>query len=212
MLSHLENKGLRDLIKDLRSAMKASRKEVKASLENREKKRASEEAMKEAQKRKPRTAATSPRKKKKAEEQLEKEAKKQSEVTGEPVEKSRERITEQTAKEPYKVGFEAVPDGPVFRGERMGSQYKLIVNTRHQFYDDVYEPARSVAGLRSKLEAAMFVIVEAELDAEAEQESFYRSGRVYLSQRLTDVLAVLDGTGESDDEKSAEMEDEESMG
>ncbi|WP_417849374.1 ATP-binding protein [Thalassoglobus sp.] len=209
MLGHLENKGLKDLIKDLRAAMKKSRSQVKTALENREKKRASEEAMKEAQRRKPRSATSSPQKKKRAEEQLDHEARKQSDITGEPVEQAKERIVEQTVQEPYKVAFEGIPDGPVFRGERMGGQYRLVINTRHRFYDDVYEPARQVAGLCSKLEAAMFVIAEAELDAESEQESFYKAGRIFLSQRFTDVLAVLDGSGESEDEKSAEMEEEE---
>lgn len=148
-------------------------------------------------------------KKKKADEQLEQEAKKQAAVTGETVDKTRERLEGQAAAQPYKVVFDPVPDGPVFRGERMGIQYKLIVNTQHRFYEDIYEPARQVAGLCSKLEAAMFVMAEAELDADGDQEAFFKAGRVFLSQRLTDVLSFLDGAGESEDEKSAEMEDEE---
>lgn len=212
MIDHLKNQGLKSLIEDLRRRMKKSRSTIKAELEKRERKqRAAERAMAAAAKKKPRAAATPPKQGQKADENLEREAKKQAEVTGEPTEKARERVAQQAEKEPYKVDFESVPDGPIFRGERMGKQYRLIINTLHRFYTDVYEPAGRVAGLKSKIETALFVVAEAELDAEigSEQEAFYKAGRIYLSQRLTDVLADLDADGDTEDEVSAEMEDDE---
>jgi hypothetical protein len=65
-------------------------------------------------------------------------------------------------------------------------------------------------GLCSNLEATLFAIVEAELDAATEeQEAFFKAARVHGSQRLTDVLSELDGVNEREDEASAEMEEEE---
>ncbi len=210
MIDHLKRQGLSSLIKDLRLRMKKSRAQVKADLEKREKKRrASEVAMTSAEKKKPRTGTTSPKQAKKAEDNLEREAKKQAEITGESPKKAKERIQQQTSEDRFKVLFEAIPDGPVFRGERIGKQYRLIINTLHSFYSDVYEPAVKVAGLPSKIEGALFVIAEAELDSDGEQEAFYKASRVLLSQRMTDVLADIDASGESEDEASAEMEEEE---
>ena len=211
MIDHLKNAGLWKLIADLRRKMRASRAQVKADLEKREKKRrASEAAMEAAEKKKQRTASTPANQTKKAEENLDEEARKQSELTGEPVDQAKERVRQQAAQQRFKVDFAAMPDGPVYRGERLGSQYRLIINTLHRFYNDVYEPAGKVAGLKSKIEASLFVAAEAELDAGPEQEAFYKAGRILLSQRLTDVLADIDATGESEDEASAEIEDEES--
>src|SRR5262249_44767417 len=147
---------------------------------------------------------------KKADENLEREARKQADVTGEPEEKVKERLEQQTKERPYKVEFEANPDGPVYRGERLSKQYRLILNTLHHCYTAIYEPAKKVPGLCSKLETTIFILAEAELDAATdEQEAFYKAARVHGSQRLTDVLAELDGVSEREDETSAEMEEEE---
>jgi hypothetical protein len=210
LAERLKNHGLKDLIKDLRHAMKDSRAKVLAALGNRENKpRPSEEALAKTQPRKPR-AKPSPRQAKKADENLDREARKQAEATGEPPEKVKERLEQQTRERPYKVDHEATPDGPVFRGERLSRQYRLILNTTHRFYTDIYEPAKKVPGLCSKLEAAVFILAEAELDAASdEQEAFFKAVRVHGSQRLTDVLAELDGVSEREDEASAEMEEDE---
>jgi len=211
--SRLGDAGLGKLIRDLRKKMRRSRADVKAKLEVKKAAiRASEQAMADAQDRKPRSASTSPRQAQKAEENLNREAKRRAELTGEPFEQAREQLAVQTSKQFYKVSFEALPDGPVFRGERMGRQYRLMVNTLHRFYSDLYEPAGQVPGLQSKLEAALFVAAEAELDSEGTQETFFTSIRVFLSQRLSDVLAGVDGSGDREDEASATLEDEEVEG
>jgi hypothetical protein len=209
LITHLEREGFVSLTKDLRKKMKQSREEVLATLEkNKETPRPSEEALFETQNRKP-PLKPSPKQLKKAEENLEREARKQAQITGETVEDAKDRLEQETATRPYKVDFEAVTDGPIYRGERLGKQYRLILNTAHRFYSDVYEPAKKVPGLCSKIEAFLFVYAEAELDAGEQQEGFYKTARVYSSQRLTDVLGELDGVVEREDEASAEMEAEE---
>jgi len=209
LLSHLEREGFPELIRDLRRHMKKSRADVLAALEKRqEQRRPSEEALADTQKRKPHVKP-SPAQVQKGQENLEREARKQAEITGESVEKVKERLREQTIEFPYKVDAEAVPDGPIYRGVRLGKQYRLILNTCHRFYSDVYEPAKNVPGLSSKIEAALFVLAEAELDSGEDQEAFYKAARIYGSQRLTDVLDHLDGIVDREDEASAEMEAEE---
>lgn len=210
MLDQLKTQGLPGLIKDLRRKMKVSRAQVRASLEQQVKKpRPSEEALNKTRTRKPRTKP-SLKQVKKAEENLEQKAKERADITGETVAKEKERLEREIAERPYKVEFEAVTDGPIYRGERLGGQYRLIVNTSHRFYTDVYEPAGKLPGLRSKLEAWLFVAAEAELDAVSdEQEAFFKAARVHWSQRLTDVLTDIDASGEQEDEASAEMEEQE---
>jgi hypothetical protein len=107
------------------------------------------------------------------------------------------------------MGFEAMVDGPIFRAERMHKQYRLILNTTHRFYSDIYEVAEKVPGLKSKIETLLFVLAEMELDAGEAQEAFFKSARMFASQRLTDVLNDLDAEGDREDEATSEMEDAE---
>ena len=207
----MENKGLRKLITDLRAAMKKSRGVVRAAIESRETARASEAAMTNAQKRKPRPVNPTSEQVKKAEENLTLQAKKRAEITGEPVAEAKEKIHQEVKERPYRVDFEPMPDGPIYRPERLGPQYRLVINTLHRFYTDVYEVAEKVPGLKAGLEATLFVLGEAELDATGDRERFYKAERVYGSQRLSDVLGDLDETGDTDDAASAEMEDEETV-
>ena len=130
-------------------------------------------------------------------------------MTNEPVDKAKEAIEKEVKERPYKVDFETMIDGPVYRPERLGTQYRLVINTSHRFYTDIYEPAGNVAGMKSALETMLFVLGESEVDTTGEREKFYKSERVYSSQRLTDVLGELDDTGDTEDEASADMEDEE---
>lgn len=210
MIDHLADHGFGRLIKDLRRHVRQSRNKVLADLEKRNKaQRMSEAAMATAKKHNPRTTAPTAEQVKKADDNLTMQAKKRAEVTGEPVEKEKERLAKEVSDRPYKVDFESMIDGPVYRPERLGSQYRLVVNTSHRFYSDLYEPAEKVPGLRSKLEALLFVLGEAELDSNSERERFYKAERVYGSQRLADVLGDIDESGEREDEASAEMEEHE---
>jgi len=210
LIDILKDKGLEKLIEDLRRAMKKSRAKIKAALQKRCKTpRASEQAMANVQKRKPRPVSPSPEQAKKAEDNVDLQAKKRAEVTNEPVEEAKQKIEAEVKERPYKVDFESMPDGPVFRPERLGPQYRLVVNTSHRFYSDIYEPSESVPGLKSAIEALLFVMAETELDATGDREKFYKSERVYTSGRLTEVLGDLDDTGDTEDEASANMEDEE---
>lgn len=210
IIDHLSDHGFGKLIKDLRARMRDSRNTVLAALEKRNKaKRTSETSMETAKKHKPRTSTPTPEQAKKADENLLLQAKKRAEVTGEPVEKEKERLAAEVRERPYKVDFESMPDGPIFRPERLGPQYRLVLNTSHRFYSDLYEPAEKVPGLRSRLEALLFVFAEAELDSSGDREKFYRAERVYSSQRLADVLAEVDETGDTEDAASADMEEHE---
>jgi hypothetical protein len=210
LIDILKDKGLEKLIEDLRRSMKKSRAKVKAAIERRTKEaRASELAMANAEKLKTRPVNPTPEQAKKANENLELQAKKRAETTGESVEKAKEEVQNEAKTRPYKIAFEAMPDGPVYRPERMGPQYRVVINTLHRFYTDVYEVAEKIPGMKAALEAFFFVLGEAEVDAVGEREKFYKSERVVGSQRLTDVLTELDEAGDTEDGASADMEDEE---
>lgn len=210
--SQLEANGIESLLSDLNKQFMTSRAAVKAAFESRKKEtRPSEEVMVEIEKKKPRAAVTPPKQAEKAKQNLDLEIKRQAEVTGEAPDAVRDRIQEQTERKRYDIKFEAAPDGPVFRAERLHKQYRVFINTLHRFYSDVFEPAERVPGLRSRIELALFVLAEMELDASEEQERLYKSARIYASQRLTDAMEGLDGRDEREDEVSAEMEQEESQ-
>jgi hypothetical protein len=213
LLDHLKTHGLPALIKDLRVRLRDSKSKILASLGKRDKTaRASEKTMPNIKKRKTRKVSPSSDQVKKAESNLTQQAKAQADVTGESLEAAKERVEKEATERPYKIDFESVVEAPAYRPERLGPQYLLRVNTSHRFFSDIYEPAGRVPGLRSRLEALLFVLGEAELDAVGEREKFYKTERVLGSQRLTEALADLDEVGDVVDEASADMEDQETLG
>ncbi len=212
MWSRLETAGVLNLFKELRVVYMASREKLAAKLEKMkgtEGPRSSEEAMLASEKYKTRTKEPSPEKVEKAEEKLRAEAARRSERTGKPLEQVLEDVRQQTRSHPYKVEFEAIPEGPFYIPNRIGLQKKLIINTTHPFYSHLYDSPDSTPGIRSALEVLLFAIADGELGAEGDFELFYKTARKYWSERLEKALLEHTPKNNIEDKKSARQEEQE---
>jgi histidine kinase/DNA gyrase B/HSP90-like ATPase len=193
MWSRLEAAGLRKLMVDLRRELERSCASAEAAAVRRhEGPRPSEQAMREAERLKPRRPAPSPQKVETAEENLRHEALALAEQSGVPLEKAIADKERETAERPFRADFRAIPEGPFYRCERLGAQKRLVINTQHPFYAGIYNAPDATPEMQSALEVLLFVLADAELDAEGEMEEFYRSARLNWSMRLADALRKLD--------------------
>ena len=150
--------------------------------------RPSEQVMAETEKFKTRPDKPSDKKKAKAREELESAATKQAETSGKPREEILETLEEHTSKRRFEVEFQPIPEGPFYRPKRLGEQKRVIINTLHPFYTKVYDASPEI---KAALEVLLLVLGEAELEAEGDFESFYRSARVQWSERLHHALNEL---------------------
>ncbi len=182
---------LRNLVKDLRNQFstdltKLGGKEDSAAGKNAP--RPSEKVMEETEKFKSRPDKPSDAKKAKAREELENTATVIAEVTGRPRDEVLKEQKERTAKRRFEVDFQPIPEGPFYRPKRLGEQKRIIINTLHPFYTKVYDATPEV---KAALEVLLLVLGEAELEAEGDFESFYRSARTSWSERLYHALKEL---------------------
>ncbi len=210
MWQKLESAHVPDLIKDMRKKREELRSKHEVNVKSREEKeerRISEEAMQESEKFVPQPTSPSPEKVKKAKMKLQQEAEKESDRKDKPLEEVLEEIKVQTECRPYKVEFQAIPEGPFYRSERIGIQKKLIINTQHPFYTHLYDSPDSGPGIQSALEVLLFVLADAEIAAEGEMETFYQNARKNWSDRLSNALKSLDKNGDIFAKKSALQEE-----
>jgi hypothetical protein len=212
MWSRLEAAGVKTLITDLRRKFKQSLEnltETWKKAEGEAEQRSSEEAMLASEKMTPKPVELSPEKIQKAKEKLAAEAAKESQRKEKPLEEVLAEIEEQTQSRPYKVDFQAIPDGPFYRAERLGLQKCLIINTQHPFYSHLYDSPDSSPEIQTALEVLLFVLADAELDAEGAFEVFYKNARKNWSDRLANALLQLDPKGTLRDKASAKQEERE---
>ncbi|GIW80608.1 MAG: hypothetical protein KatS3mg105_2415 [Gemmatales bacterium] len=192
MWSRLEAAGLRKLIIDLRKEFERSTAAIEAAGScSQDGLRPSEQAMQEAEKLKPKRVQPSPQKAAQALENLRQEAMLAAEQTGVPLARALADKEAETASRPFRAEFRPIPEGPFYRCERLGVQKRLIINTQHPFYSTIYNSPDSTPEIRSALEVLLFVLADAELDAEGEFEDFYRSARQHWSIRLAESLRKL---------------------
>jgi len=145
----------------------------------------------------------SDKKKARAREELESAATKQAEISGRPRDEILETLEEHTSKRRFEVEFQPIPEGPFYRPKRLGEQKRVIINTLHPFYTKVYDASPEI---KAALEVLLLVLGEAELDAEGDFESFYRSARVQWSERLHHALNELRPDDDMRDKASAVAE------
>jgi hypothetical protein len=211
MWSRLEAAGVRQLISDLRRKYKESNAEhdarVAAAAGDGDTPRPSEVAMQESQELLPTPLKPSPEKVINATKQLDIHAERESRQTGKSLEQSLEEIKKQTEARPYKIDFKSVPEGPFYRPERLGTQKRLIINTAHPFYTDVYNAPEATPSTQSALEVLLFVLADGELDAAGQFEAFYKNARQDWSMRLTAALSKLDTVDARADRVSAHIEE-----
>jgi hypothetical protein len=198
---------LRDLVRDIRRQYKEQLDRLKAQAEQEQRPdepRPSEEAMAETEKFKPRSATPSDKKKAEGEKNLEDAATKEAETTGKSKNQAKKDLEENARKRRFAVEFQAIPEGPFYRPHRLGEQKRLIINTQHPFYAKVYEVSPEIG---SALEVVLLVLAEAELEAEGDAETFYKSARTGWSERLRYALDRLRPDDEMRDKASALAEE-----
>ena len=193
------------IVKGLRSRFKKENDDLK---EETQKRRTSEEVMKEAakfstrQKNKP-----SDKKQERARQNATSEAKKKAEQTGESEEQVIQGLLEEYAAWPFIIEFESLEGAPFYRVEQYGPQVRVWINRRHRFYTDMYSSADG--RLRSALELLLFTMGSCEVESEGDRELFYSVERTEWSRRLETTLALLDRRASVDDAGSAAAEAEE---
>jgi Histidine kinase-, DNA gyrase B-, and HSP90-like ATPase len=178
---------------EARAALRVKREE-NAEAENA--RRASEQAMLDAEKFKNRAPTGEPvERAQKAEDRFQQEVDKRSSESGIKREMVESELRVDMTQNPYKVAQRSLPGAPFFDIEQVGGQRILYLNTAHAFYTDVYAAPDSTPRLRSALEVLLFVLGESELDASGDRRVFYQAERSQWSNRLT---VVLDRLGQID--------------
>jgi hypothetical protein len=204
----LQKEGVEAAITHMRSKWKEANAAWKVKREADEAaRRASEQAMLDADKFRNRAPAGEPvERAKRAEERFQQEVDKRANESGVPREQIETGLRSEMTENPYKVTQRSLPGAPFFSLEQVGGQRILYLNTAHRFYTDVYAAADSTPRLRASLEVLLFVLGESELDSSGERQLFYQSERAHWSTRLS---VVLDRLGQIDTVEEQLAADEE---
>lgn len=198
--------GLQDLVKEIRSALKVMRAELNAKkAENdRKKQSASAAAMQAAEKFKTRPSGVSPQKKAAADKALKEYAQDIAKENDLPLEEAAASAKRETDERRYEVEFAAREEAPMYQARRLGLQKRLTINTSHPFFEKIYQRAGEA---KAGLEVFLFVLADAELDADGERETFYRAERQGWSEGLVHALEELVSDEALTDRASADAED-----
>jgi hypothetical protein len=197
---------LRQLVTDIRKLYEEDDANLKGKQDNaagQETPRASELAMMATEKFKSRSDKPSDVKKAKAREELETTATNIAEISGRPRDVVVMELEDRTGKRRFEIETLPIPEGPFYRPKRLGEQKRLIINTLHPFYTKVYDATPEI---KAALEVLLLVLGEAELEAEGDFESFYRSARSLWSERLFHALNELRPDGDMRDKAAAVAE------
>ncbi|WP_313552990.1 ATP-binding protein [Brevundimonas sp.] len=198
--------GLQDLVKDMRNDLAGMRPKLvlpQPSPSAVPRPRPSGAAMQAAQKFKTRSSAPSPQKVAQAQIEFDEYVETRSRETGATREEAQATAEREVASRPFDVEFVARDEAPLYQARRLGQQKRLLINTAHPFYQKVYELAGAA---KPGLEVFLFVLADAELDAEGDRESFYRAERSYWSESMRHALEELLSDEELNNQASAEEE------
>ena len=189
----LEKAGVPRMQKDRRALINLELQELrKAKGKDGKESRASEQVMTEVQKFKARRSEAVP-----AEREAEAERNKQEHIRERArVENIPETVVErefelEAKTKTYVVEVESLPGAPYYRVIPRGGQIVLLVNRAHRFYTEVYAAHEGAPQLRAALEIMLFVMGEAELDANPDRRRFYESERAEWSRVLNTALDRL---------------------
>jgi hypothetical protein len=197
--------GLQDLIKSMRKEVNRLRAELKAQESGRDgsKPRPSAAAMQAAEKFKTRPSGVSPQKKAAADKALNEYAQDIANDKNVPIEEAAATAKAETDERRYEVEFAAREEAPMYQARRLGLQKRLTINTSHPFFEKIYQQAGEA---KAGLEVFLFVLADAELDADGDREAFYRAERIGWSEDLNHALEQLVSDEAVTDRASAEAE------
>lgn len=209
----LENPGknggaLRNLVYDMREEFRQLQIQQKSAAENaagEDKPLPAEVAMETSEKFVKARKEDSPSKREQAQAALEETAESVAKTTGKPKEEVIEELIASTSDRRWKVECRSVEEGPFYKPKRIGEQKRVILNTEHPFYGRVYSAI--TAETQAAVQVLLFVLAEAELEAEGEQEQFYKAARHKWSERLRFALEQLQSDASMADKAAAVAEE-----
>lgn len=101
---------------------------------------------------------------------------------------------------PYALGFESVRGGAFFRTEHEAGRRRLLINTAHRFYEDIYSAPAVTDEVRASLEILLFTFGDAVLDGADSPSANAVRDVVSWSRRLELALGmVANHLADSDD-------------
>lgn len=211
-----EKCGLFSIIESLRKESNKLIKEAAANAEDKaetdpDEPRPSEQAMAEGQKFRRKPQPESQEQQERRQRKLQEEIDRLAETTGLPREQIAAKQVADTYERPYKVLTEDTPGGPFFRVDVFGPQNRLFINKAHPFYTDVYAHEETKPRFRFALEIMLFVIGEGEVNANQELQMFYQSERPEWSNRLRNLLPLLQDIRRDFEVEEEVVDDEESV-
>jgi Histidine kinase-, DNA gyrase B-, and HSP90-like ATPase len=163
--------------------------------EDKEEKRASVEAIEEAEKyQTTKTPRDTPERRQEADENLRQKALVRAKKSGLDPKVVERELSAQQEGNPHVVELEDMPGAPFFRCVQEGGQRVLYLNVAHPFHRDLYAGAGSTPRLRAALEIVLWVLGEAEVDADpgSDKRRFYERERASVwSPKVADALEVL---------------------
>lgn len=198
--------GLQSLVKEIRAEFKVMKAKLDAAKAERarNKQSASAAAMQAAEKFKTRPKGVSPQKKAAADKALNEYAQDLAKNKDLPIEEAAASAKRETDERRYEVEFAAREEAPMYQARRLGLQKRLTINTSHPFFEKIYQRAGEA---KAALEVFLFVLADAELDADGERETFYRAERQGWSEGLVHALEELVSDEALTDRASAEAEE-----
>jgi hypothetical protein len=185
--------GLPRVMADLYKRVNHDLVALKKAVEDSEQKvRASEQVMQDIQKYKARRSeATAEARKEEAERNRSEHIRRRAKEARVPEDVVEKQFEAESHGKIYLVEAENLPGAPFFRVVPRGTQIVLLINEGHRFYEDLYASFASSPQLRSGLELLLFVIGEAELDANPDRRRFYEGERAEWSRVLNTALDRL---------------------
>lgn len=204
----LEENGVYDAISQMRRRFAKDSKTIEVGRDSEERERASEAAMKAAQKYVNRNQTEeSAEEVQEGEENLEREAKRLADESGLPPDVVKEGLKKKVSGRKFRVDFVDHPGAPFYYLERIGGQKVLFINKAHEFYTEFYAAPDSTPTMRFRLEVLLFVFGDCELRATAQDfRRFYQVERAEWTKYLSIALQELSDWDTKDDDAQANAE------
>lgn len=190
----LEQHGVKRALHELRGKYKREAKALseEQSRPSEGKKRTSEQVMEEAERFATGKRPNTPTTERERREGFDEEVKRRQQSGGKTEEQARAELESDVKLHPFRIDFEEVPEGPMFRPEGVGAQVVVWINRAHPFFTDLYESRESQPHTKSALELLLFILGESELDSEGHRREFYRTERVEWSRKFATTLRLLE--------------------
>ncbi len=189
----LKENGLPKALDHLRKKFREEKAKIGAAQDAGEtERRASEQAMEEADKVMPRVSLPVAEKRAaQGRRRLEQEAEKRAREGGISREEAQREIEAELGGKLYKVAQRPIPGGVFFEVEQIGGTKVLWLNTSCRFFQEVYSGPKSSPEVRAALEVLLFSIGDRKLEGRDELQAFYAYEIPEWSKKLDFALAQL---------------------